>query len=561
MVAEPRWIDESEAEPAAAPRSRLDVGSLAAVGSAVVAGALVRVLPATGGFPVNDGGMFAVMIEDLKAAGFALPAYTTYNGADIPFAYPPLGFYLGALVSMLPGFDVFRALVWLPVLVSIATLAVFYPLARRFLGGHEAAVLATFAFAFIPRAYNWEIMGGGLTRSLGMFFAVLALAFLYDVYVRGSRRAIVPAALLASLAILSHLEMGWFTVYSAALLLAFHRDDFRGKVAATAVIGVVVTAITAPWWLALFAMHGVEPFEAALKTGDWSPLTVFRLLIFDFGEAPLLDFIPVLAVLGLFTCAARRWWLLPAWVVAIFVLDPRKAPTLASVPVALLAALALDGIVLPALRTSVARVEAVTEAGRRRAERVAGAFLVMVLAYSMFSATAAATTREVLAWSATTQLSVEERAAMEWVATETPEDSRFVVLSDALRWAEDRSAEWFPAIAQRTSVATPQGYEWLSVPFPEVEERYEDLARCGRQAAGCLAEWSAAYDAPFTHVYVAGPSLRGLTDNSTSIEQRLSSCCDVLEASLARSPDYRLLHDAGDVRVYEYRGSARTSSR
>ena len=560
MAAAPHLLHEAPDGPPVS-RTRVDAATITAVTGAVAAGALVRVLPAMGGFPVNDGGMFAVMIEDLKAASFALPAFTTYNGADIPFAYPPLGVYLGALVSMLPGFDVFSALLWLPVLASIATLAAFYPLARRFLDAHEAALLATFALAFTPRAYTWEVMGGGLTRSLGMLFAVLALGFLYDVYVQGSRRAIAPAALLASLAILSHLEMGWFAVYSAALLLAFNRNDFRAKVVATALIGAIVIVATAPWWLTMLATHGTGPLLAAMQTGDWSPLTVLRMLMFDFGEAPLLDLIPVLAVIGLFASAGRGAWLLPAWLVLIFVLDPRKAPTLACVPVALLAGFVLHEVLLPALRRTTERVEPLSPVTGRRGVRVESAFVLTLLVYSLISAAAGGQVRTVFAWSVASTLPAEERAAMEWIAAETPEDSRFLVVTDALRWAEDRTAEWFPALADRRSVATPQGYEWLNdLPFSEVEERYEALARCGQESASCLMDWSEAHAAPFTHVYVTGPSHRGVNDDTPAIPQRLAGCCDLLAASLAESPDYRLLRDEGDVLIYEYLGTTATAS-
>ncbi len=50
-------------------------------------------------FPLNDGGLFATMIQDLVNNRLLLPASTTYNGLDIPFAYPPLAFYVAALAN------------------------------------------------------------------------------------------------------------------------------------------------------------------------------------------------------------------------------------------------------------------------------------------------------------------------------------------------------------------------------------------------------------------------------------------------------------------------------
>jgi hypothetical protein len=50
-------------------------------------------------FPLNDGGMFYTMIKDLQSAHFHLPAFTSYNQANIPFAYPPLPFYLAGAMD------------------------------------------------------------------------------------------------------------------------------------------------------------------------------------------------------------------------------------------------------------------------------------------------------------------------------------------------------------------------------------------------------------------------------------------------------------------------------
>ena len=183
-------------------------------------------------------------------------------------------------------------------------------------------------------------------------FAVAALSPLYDVYARGRHRAAPLAGVLVGLAWLGHLEMGWFAVYSAGVMLAFHRDGLRAKVASTALIGAIAALLTAPWWAGVLARHGLDPFLAALQAGAWSPLTLGRLLFFDFSDAPLLDLFGVLALLGVFVVARERRLLLPVWVLAIFLLDPRKAPTLAMLPTAMLVAEAVFTMVLPALRGS-----------------------------------------------------------------------------------------------------------------------------------------------------------------------------------------------------------------
>src|SRR6266545_8069862 len=81
------------------------------LGLALFLGSVIRIFPEVmAGFPLNDGGMFYVMIRDLRLNHYFLPAFTTYNLAAIPFAYPPLGLYLAALLRDVLGLPEIEAL-------------------------------------------------------------------------------------------------------------------------------------------------------------------------------------------------------------------------------------------------------------------------------------------------------------------------------------------------------------------------------------------------------------------------------------------------------------------
>src|SRR5262245_57751353 len=123
---------------------------------AVFVGAFMRFNPTLlSGFPINDGGMFAVMIEDLKANHYLLPEITTYNNLDIPFVYPPLGFYLGSIASDVFGWNAIETLRWLPPLFASLSILGFYLLASRLLKNDYIASVSTLFFALMPRAYWW----------------------------------------------------------------------------------------------------------------------------------------------------------------------------------------------------------------------------------------------------------------------------------------------------------------------------------------------------------------------------------------------------------------------
>src|SRR5687768_95058 len=105
---------------------------------AIIIGAFMRFNPTLlAGFAINDGGMFAVMVDDLKASRYVLPAFTTYNHLNIPFVYPPLGFYLGRIAADLFGLSAPEALRWVPAFFASLSIPAFYWLALRLLKRSE----------------------------------------------------------------------------------------------------------------------------------------------------------------------------------------------------------------------------------------------------------------------------------------------------------------------------------------------------------------------------------------------------------------------------------------
>jgi len=125
-------------------------------------------------FPLNDGGMFVAMSQDIIDAHYALPAFTSYNFEGIPFAYPPLAFYLVASVANVTGIDPVTLARYIPLMANLTTVVAVAVLARSLLGPGWAAVIAPIVFALVPRSYEWMIMGGGSqgrSGSCSRFFA------------------------------------------------------------------------------------------------------------------------------------------------------------------------------------------------------------------------------------------------------------------------------------------------------------------------------------------------------------------------------------------------------
>ena len=139
-------------------------------------------------FPLNDGALFVRMTDELAANGFRLPTTTSYNDAGIPFAYSPLAFYGGAFLHAALGVDLVDVVRFVPLVFSALCAVAFWLLARDLIPSRVVVTTALCIFAVLPRSFLWLIMGGGLTRAPGFFFAILALWDQLDAFAESNRR-------------------------------------------------------------------------------------------------------------------------------------------------------------------------------------------------------------------------------------------------------------------------------------------------------------------------------------------------------------------------------------
>jgi hypothetical protein len=161
-------------------------------------------------FPLNDGGPFYLMMQELQEASYTLPIFTAYNQMDIPFSYPPLGFYLGAGIGDLLKVDLLDVLRLLPAFISTLTIPAFFNFSQRIFKDDQQVLAATFGFAFLPTSFDWLIVGGGLTRALGYLFAILTLGQVHALITKGKNKHLLMAILFASLTILQKAKISIF---------------------------------------------------------------------------------------------------------------------------------------------------------------------------------------------------------------------------------------------------------------------------------------------------------------------------------------------------------------
>lgn len=522
---------------------RIDLRTITVVTFSTLLGLGVRLaIIARSGFPLNDGGLFYTMINDLLADGFRLPPFTSYNAAGIPFAYPPLAFYLYGLVHVMFHIPVTQLMLIGPTLLSAASIPLFYLLARDVMGSARLAALATMIFAVLPRAFDWLIMGGGATRSLGMVFALLAMRAAYRVFLQADRRGIVPLALFGGLVLYSHPEAAVHTTVSAIVFYLWKDRSLKGLAWGLEAAGGAAL-LSSPWWGTVLAQHGLSPFlsaAAAARADSTGPLAAFvSFLRFDFADEPFVALLTVFGLIGMaFEVAGRRYFL-GIWMLAMGVLDPRGAPTFMMIPVAMGAGIALDGVILPALAGAGRVVNRVPM--ERKAESddwlehllepaSTRWFLGLMMLFSAVSAYS-------VGWRVQQEFTLRagDLQALEWVRSHTDPASRFALVTQQLAF-RDSASEWFPALTGRQSVATVFGYEWINNgDFAKRIAQYQALQACAQQDTSCLGSWETQYGTVFDYVYVSNPG--GIRDVA-------------LTTFLAESPDAQSLYQSPTVVIY-----------
>ena len=500
--------------------------------TALLFGAVVRFWPViTNGFPLNDGGMFYTMIRDLKANHYLLPEFTSYNFADIPFAYPPLGFYIAASLSDLLPVSELGILLWLPALVNTLSILVFYKLAEQILPSRMSAALAVMVYALSPRAFLWQVMGGGITRAFGMLFLLLMLwqatKMLKPPRADGENLALT--ILFGAGAVLSHPQTALHAVLGGVLIFVFYGWSKRGIISAlSTALGVAL--LTSPWWGAVLSRYGVQPFISAGQTSQRTLESYLALLRFD-GLGDIL-FLPILlfALIGIWIASRRREFFLIFWAVLAYLIDPRGGDGIALLPLSMLAGVGL--LKLSALISRLDEVQAEVVMMKRASQILAFSLMFyLILVASIFDFQLV-----------NTSLKSSDLKMIEWVNVNIADGKTFLLATGREFSMSDPMQEWFPALTGQYSATTMQGLEWtLGDRFFTWYDQLIEFQHCAD--VSCVNEWSARNDIKYDYLIVTIPSEN---DNSEMVNSLRS-----LGLSARTSALHLLEYESGNALVFE----------
>jgi hypothetical protein len=277
-------------------------------------------------------------------------------------------------------------------------------------------------------------------------------------------------------------------------------------------------------------MHGLAPFQSAMRTSDDGTFHLAKLLTLQFGGGVLFSLTVALGLVGLLAVLAQKRFLLPIWMLLPFFVDPRSAGGMALIAMSMLAGYGFDAVIAPALLSLRGRE------GAWQADRFL-TLSVFTMAFYLFFGSGLFGF-ELVAGS----LSTADRETIAWVDENIPPGNNFLLLTGEQYSMKDPFQEWFPALAEQRSLTTLQGAEWtLAENFFPFYGELVSLQHCADVT--CIEAWGERTG--LAHDYLL---IKVFPEGSNS---PLGASLNLLLDSVRSSQEYDVLYETGNAVIFE----------
>lgn len=443
--------------------------------------------------PFRLGGLFVAFAQQIADQNFRLPhTIPFYSAGGLPFAYPPLAFYLeAALLKIFPGQAFLFANLLPPLLACLALAVLAWGLQRVWPQEDGLRLSALFAYAFLPNAFSNQIEAAGLAEALGSLALGLFFWAAWRFRLRPGWDSALGSGAALAFCVLSSPGSAIGAAGLATLLAVEHLLQQRMRPLAWMRLGGMAfsgAALSAPYWLTVLLRFGrgffLQPVLAqfAQEASSHNPLQPgLRLSAFGVVENSWAFGWNVLIFWGLAVSLSRRQFALPAALGLLFFI-PRENVWLMALPAALLFAQGWQVGLRPLLPIRpLARAALVASLG------------VWLALLSLGLARALEKDQQWRLSAAQAQRLQEARALL-------PPDALIVVLGG------DGLLEWAPYLLQRETLNTPFGLEWQPAEAAAVSQMNAHL-----EQAASWQEVAAALPPVSGPVYILSDQKKRLT--------------------------------------------------
>lgn len=297
--------------------------------------------------PFNLGGLFYEISLQIIKNNFVIPHFIPfYSIGGLPFAYPPIPFYIQAILIKIFSPPDFLTVNLLPPLFSILSLFSFPFLAKKVLKTKLGIFIATFAFAVMPIAFIEQIEGQGLAESLGTLTLIWYAFSLLRISEKNSRGRILFAGLILGICIMSSPGSAYAAVLTSLVFtgyMIFESINHKSALPliSCAAVGISGLIISSPYWLTVVFFHGFDIFLTPFIAQNNNSVGRFIKGILEFNIFPGAFFWRGLFYLGIFEALLRKNYILIFYSIILFFI-PRETWVMC-IPVGLCIGYGIEG--------------------------------------------------------------------------------------------------------------------------------------------------------------------------------------------------------------------------
>jgi len=290
--------------------------------------------------PFDLGGLFYQMSIEIIKNGFLLPvSIPYYYPGGLPFAYPPLPFYIQAIIIKLFSPDIYFTINALPPFFSVLSLFGFFFLAQKVINNKVGVIAAVFTFSIIPIAFTEQIEAMGLAESMGTLFLILYTYTLLWARDKKQKYLWVIPGIFLGLCIMSSPGSIYASILISILFLGISIANFLAHkdvkfLTGCLLVGIAGLIVSLPYWYTVISHHGLGIFINAFTAQNTKLFNRFPLFAHDLYFIKASPFWNILFLFGLLSALIKRHYSLILFSI-VLMLIPREV-WIMSIPASLL---------------------------------------------------------------------------------------------------------------------------------------------------------------------------------------------------------------------------------
>ncbi|MDB9253349.1 hypothetical protein [Halorubrum ezzemoulense] len=447
-------------------------------------------------YPSLAGG-FYIAVGDQILNQFPKIATTVphYTHDGVRLGMPPLAAIIVAALYQVA--DPTKVAFTLPLVYHICAVTAGTYLAKNYFSPDNFlqwlfVIMFGMTLAVSPSVTQWHITAGGTVRTLAYTFFLLVVSITIQLFRGGHQNRLLLLGIIVGFAASSHPfygAMSCLTVFTG--FLAF--EPSRRGIKKVLITGLIAAVPVSTWLIPFTLNHGIDLYLGVSQTRGglihftWSPLN--RILQQGF-RGSIRPFWIYFGVAGAITSIVRRRYFIVGLLIVSVYIIPR--PRFIIIPLLLSSGMLITKDV-PELAYYIGGLQI------KKTDKTA--LFIVILLFLLALPTIS------MGFTHNPEPFVDDHAVdvADWVERETSPQATFIVA--------DNFGEWFPLLAERTSLVAPRGAEWdpSGIRAQELRERNE-LYDC--ETAECIKQ--IAQSQPVRTNYVIVPQEMGVDSDKES---------------------------------------------